>query len=105
MPAGRWRRRTALICSRSVASSAKARRTCSRAIARWRGPTWDCEVLATASLRSAVTTPAPARLVKDGSRRTIADKQETNRRGDAMQVFMFHLMPYADLDMGYTDKH
>ena len=22
-----------------------------------------------------------------------------------MKVFMFHLMPYAHLDMGYTDKH
>jgi len=22
-----------------------------------------------------------------------------------MQVFMFHLMPYAYLDMGYTDKY
>jgi len=47
--------------TRLAASSAKAKRRCWRAIARWRAPTWDCDVLATASLCSAVPTPARQR--------------------------------------------
>src|SRR6476659_3738887 len=105
MPAGRWRPLTARTCSRLAASSAKAKRRCWRAIARWRAPTWDCDVLATASLCSAV--PTPARRVTGKRRQATYNRRQArnNRRGDAMKVFMFHLMPYAHLDMGYADKY
>src|SRR6266849_5583883 len=46
-----------------------------------------------------------APLAKAARLRTIARKEATNPGGSAMKVLMFHLMPYADLDMGYKDKY
>src|SRR5215831_21110435 len=56
-----------------------------------------CARAATAKRRSAT-------LVKHAEPRTIVHGEEYVRE-PAMKVFMFHLMPYAYLDMTYTDKY
>src|ERR671936_350340 len=52
---------------------------------------------------SAVHPARRAPLVKQARRRTIGD---ISRKAEAaMKVFMFHLMPYAYLDMSFSDKY
>jgi hypothetical protein len=47
---------------------------------------------------------SPAQFENDAGPRTIAHDAR-NSGGGAMKVFMFHLMPYAHLDMSYKDKY
>src|SRR6266540_3066165 len=53
---------------------------------------------------SAVLPARRAPLAKQDGRRTIGDIEETPAE-TAMKVFMFHLMPYAYLDMSFSDTY
>src|SRR5262249_17097982 len=65
-----------------------------------------CTANATPPLRAPRrrTRRSLATLVKHASPRTILHGEQ-HVREPAMKVFMFHLMPYAYLDMNYTDKY
>src|SRR5262249_37294029 len=60
--------------------------------------------LSRAPIRGKRTRTQPATLVKHPEPRTIVHG-EAHVREPAMKVFMFHLMPYAYLDMNFSDKY